>query len=196
MCEGNKIGGETRRMFFEQDGVKIVDITDTAEYRNAVRMYKANQPEGIKTLRKLLFDDDIPADEVDTSREEYMEKVGEFIDNNLKKADTQFAYEMFGHHGDIPVEDVDAQDKIVVVCDALKMFMLEKNRRYGNSALEPNQTFTKLSAGEQLNVRMDDKLNRIKNSDVERMNDHVDLLGYLILKCVDKGWFDFESLID
>lgn len=90
----------------------------------------------------------------------------------------------------------ETQEQIVQACDALKAFVIEKNRRYGNSALEPMQVFSKLSATEQINVRLDDKLMRIKNSKEERMNDHVDALGYLILKCVQKGWLDFSSLLD
>ena len=90
----------------------------------------------------------------------------------------------------------EALTDIIKVCDSLKEFLYEKNRRYGNSALEPVKTFSKVSTGEQINIRMDDKLSRIENSDEERMNDHVDLLGYLVLKCVDKGWLDFTELLD
>jgi hypothetical protein len=71
-----------------------------------------------------------------------------------------------------------------------------KNKRYGNSAIEPIQVFSNLPASEQINNRMDDKLLRIKNSDVERKNDFVDLAGYIELKCVEKGWLDFKDLLD
>ena len=87
-------------------------------------------------------------------------------------------------------------DKIILVCDALKAFLIEKNKRYGDSVLEPNNTFSKLSLGDQINIRMDDKLNRIKNSDKERMNDYVDLMGYMVFKCITKDWTNFDELID
>ena len=44
--------------------------------------------------------------------------------------------------------------------------------------------------------RLDDKLSRIKNSDEPMKNDVFDLIGYLILLCVKKGWTDFTELID
>jgi len=75
-------------------------------------------------------------------------------------------------------------------------FLMVKNKRYGNSAIEPIQVFSNLPASEQINNRMDDKLLRIKNSDVERKNDFVDLAGYIELKCVEKGWLDFKDLLD
>jgi hypothetical protein len=94
------------------------------------------------------------------------------------------------------IVSTDSMEDITKVCDCLKEFMLEKNRRYGNSALDPCDTFGKYSANDTINIYMNAKLKRIKNSDEERMNDHVDLLGYLVLKCVDKGWLDFTELLD
>jgi hypothetical protein len=47
-----------------------------------------------------------------------------------------------------------------------------------------------------MNNRMDDKLKRIKNSDEHRMNDFVDLAGYIVLKCLNNGWTNFEELLD
>jgi hypothetical protein len=85
---------------------------------------------------------------------------------------------------------------IELVCDSARQFLMEKNRRYGNSALEPIQTFSKLSAVEGILQRIDDKISRIKNSKELRKNDVVDLLGYLVLLCVIKGWTNFNDQID
>ena len=85
---------------------------------------------------------------------------------------------------------------ITQVCKALELFLLEKNKRYGNSALEPLRLFSKLEPGEQIAIRMDDKLSRIDNSSELRKNDVVDLMGYLVLLCVSKGWTDFTEMID
>lgn len=74
--------------------------------------------------------------------------------------------------------------------------LLYKNREYGNSALSPRRCASKLSANETINIYIDAKLQRIENAEYERMNDWVDLMGYTNLKCVNKGWTDFESLID
>ncbi len=87
-------------------------------------------------------------------------------------------------------------DKIKQTCDSLNRLLQEKNKRYGNSALEPLGVFNKKSASDGIMVRLDDKLMRVKNSNELRKNDVSDIMGYLILLCVDKGWNDFDDLID
>ena len=59
----------------------------------------------------------------------------------------------------------------------------EKNKAYGNSALEPAHIFSKLGACESLCSRIDDKLMRIKNKGIyDATEDTVkDLVGYLML---------------
>jgi hypothetical protein len=67
-------------------------------------------------------------------------------------------------------------------CDKLKHMLLDKNRKYGNSALEPKRIFSKADPIEQLKVRIDDKLSRIVAGTLGEDEDVVlDLLGYLIL---------------
>ena len=87
-------------------------------------------------------------------------------------------------------------DKISDLCDELKKFLLVKNERYGDSALKPIKIFSKGTPSDKIDTRMDDKLSRIIESDEQRMNDFVDLTGYLVLKCIDKGWTDFSELLD
>ena len=74
--------------------------------------------------------------------------------------------------------------------------VLEKNKRYGNSALNPLNIFSELSAEEGIRVRLDDKLSRIRNSAKLRKNDVADIMGYLILLSLSKNWEDFSDLID
>lgn len=74
--------------------------------------------------------------------------------------------------------------------------VLEKNKRYGDSALNPLRIFSQLSNEEGLKVRLDDKLSRIKNSHPLRKNDVADLIGYLILYSLSQKWEDFSDLID
>ena len=74
------------------------------------------------------------------------------------------------------------QGEIESMCDNLKAMLLEKNRKYGDSALNPCRVFSRANAVEQILVRIDDKLNRIRNRQNDEDEDVVmDLAGYLIL---------------
>ena len=60
--------------------------------------------------------------------------------------------------------------------------LIEKNRKYGDSALNPARIFSKASNIEQLYTRLDDKLSRIKNAQDDEDEDVIaDLIGYLVL---------------
>lgn len=82
-----------------------------------------------------------------------------------------------------PIADAKSpSDSIIAVCDSVKEMLLEKNRKYGNSALNPCRLFSKADSVEQLKVRIDDKINRIKNEQNDEDEDVVkDLIGYLVL---------------
>lgn len=69
-----------------------------------------------------------------------------------------------------------------LVLNDMRDFLIEKNKSYGNSAMNPIRVFSNASSMEQLNVRIDDKLSRIMNRK-EYLGDDTtkDLLGYLIL---------------
>ena len=78
----------------------------------------------------------------------------------------------------------ESEMKISGVCDDIKELLINKNRKYGNSALKPCRVFSKASAVEQLLVRIDEKLNRIMQGAGLLANDEDvvnDLIGYLIL---------------
>ena len=63
--------------------------------------------------------------------------------------------------------------------------LLQKNRKYGDSATNPLRVFSKLSALEGLRVRMDDKLSRVAAGAADDDEDPVlDLAGYCILYLV------------
>jgi hypothetical protein len=79
-------------------------------------------------------------------------------------------------------EITQTQTDICVVCDEIKELLLTKNRKYGDSALNPVRVFSKASSLEQLKVRIDDKLSRLKNAQDDEDEDVVtDLIGYLVL---------------
>ncbi len=67
-------------------------------------------------------------------------------------------------------------------CDGLKEMLLAKNRKYGNSALDPKRVFSKADAEEQLLVRIDDKISRVGQGEGDDEEDAIlDLAGYLVL---------------
>lgn len=74
----------------------------------------------------------------------------------------------------------DSQTKIQAECRRVEAILLDKNKQYGNSALEPMRIFSRANPEEQLLVRIDDKLSRLVNrTDPEDVI--LDLIGYLIL---------------
>jgi hypothetical protein len=75
-----------------------------------------------------------------------------------------------------------AHEEIKRVCDELAEFLIDKNKAYGNSALDPVRVFSKANNTEQLKVRIDDKLSRFaRGNEFPGDNDIDDLLGYLVL---------------
>ena len=74
-------------------------------------------------------------------------------------------------------------EQVSEVLIEIKELLIYKNKKYGNSALEPLGVFSQLSAKEGLLVRIDDKLKRIKNGSLEKDDEDVvnDLIGYLVL---------------
>lgn len=74
------------------------------------------------------------------------------------------------------------EDEIREECDTLADFLVEKNRKYGNSAVEPVRIFARSDVLEQLRVRIDDKLSRVKSAQLDDDEDVInDLIGYFIL---------------
>lgn len=80
------------------------------------------------------------------------------------------------------------QKLIADECGGLCAFLIEKNKKYGNSALEPMRVFSKAPVNEQLKVRADDKLARILRGDANLEDEDVlkDLAGYLVLMLVER----------
>jgi hypothetical protein len=105
-------------------------------------------------------------------------------------AHTELLYSAAGAEVEAPAasEATPTQAAIVAVCDGLKELLLEKNRAYGNSALDPVRIFSKASAEEQLLVRIDDKLSRLVRGHEYPGDDTIkDLAGYLVLLLVGRS---------
>lgn len=87
--------------------------------------------------------------------------------------------------GEFDLESIESL--IIRECNDLRDMLLEKNRLYGNSALDPKRIFSSADPIEQINVRIDDKLSRIESGQLDDTEDpEKDLNGYLILKRVAK----------
>ena len=79
------------------------------------------------------------------------------------------------------------QDLIRFECDAIRDMLVDKNRKYGNSAIHPMRGFSKADPMEQINTRLDDKLSRIASAQDDDTEDpEFDMIGYLILKRIAK----------
>ena len=85
-------------------------------------------------------------------------------------------------------EEFDNVKKAVIA--SIGNTLIEKNKRYGNAALEPINVFYKGNARDSILIRLDDKYSRILNSSELRVNDLYDMLGYLFLLCVQEGYCD------
>ena len=78
--------------------------------------------------------------------------------------------------------------EILAVVKNVAEILVDKNRKYGNAALQPKRIFSRSNLIEQLNIRIDDKLSRIANQQEDEDEDaELDLVGYLILKRVCKN---------
>ena len=76
--------------------------------------------------------------------------------------------------------------EILVQCLEIATLLLQKNISYGNSALDPIKVFaSNVDAGKQIDIKIDDKLSRIKRGSEFQGDDTIlDLTGYLVLKLI------------
>lgn len=84
------------------------------------------------------------------------------------------------------IKDVSTQApagrKILNECLDIAELLINKNKSYGSSYSHPINIFSKADPKEQINIRIDDKLNRIKKGSEYPSEDTIlDLIGYLIL---------------
>ena len=71
--------------------------------------------------------------------------------------------------------------KVQVILKELEDLLVSKNKKYGNSALEPIRIFSDASPIEQIKVRIDDKLSRMAAGTKDNEDTVQDLMGYLVL---------------
>mgnify|MGYP003109391539 FL=1 len=75
------------------------------------------------------------------------------------------------------------QNAIKWMCNDIRDLLIEKNKAYGNSAIDPENIFSKLDNAQAICARIDDKLARIKNRGLDDKTEDTldDLIGYLVL---------------
>lgn len=84
---------------------------------------------------------------------------------------------------------------IAATCDEVKEMLLEKNRKYGNSALNPLRLFSKADPIEQIRVRLDDKFSRLINMPEDENEDVIkDIIGYLVIYKIQQKRMKGEML--
>ena len=80
----------------------------------------------------------------------------------------------------------DTQVKLIDVLDGMKSLLLYKNRKYGDSAINPKKIFYKGDSTNSILIRLDDKIGRVMSNpdDRPRVNDVADIIGYCTLLLV------------
>lgn len=83
----------------------------------------------------------------------------------------------------------DTQQKLIDVLDGMKNLLLYKNRKYGDSAINPKKIFYKGDTTNSILIRLDDKIGRVMSNtdDKPRVNDVADIIGYCTLLLVSMG---------
>ena len=87
------------------------------------------------------------------------------------------------------IDYMKVKTKITKACDNIKALLIEKNEKYGDSALTPLGIFSKLNSAEAIKARIDDKLSRIANVGLNDATEDTldDLIGYLLLLKIANG---------
>ena len=83
---------------------------------------------------------------------------------------------------------MNTKDRIKQKCKEIEDLLIDKNKKYGDSALNPLNIFSACNASTSIKVRLDDKLKRIANAGlVEDTEDTlIDIAGYIILLMIAK----------
>lgn len=89
----------------------------------------------------------------------------------------------------------DSATKITETLDGIRDLLLEKNRAYGDSALDPVRVFSRANTVEQIKVRIDDKISRLaRGADTDKVPEDTvrDLIGYCVLLLIAEEENDYD----
>lgn len=82
------------------------------------------------------------------------------------------------------------------ILNSVAKVLIEKNRKYGNAALEPIGLFYKGDNTTSIIIRIDDKISRVKNAEELRKNDMFDLLGYSLLLGISQNYWNIPKYLE
>lgn len=84
---------------------------------------------------------------------------------------------------DINIMPLDFNTHLDMVANKVINLLKEKNKAYGNTALNPPKIFSNLDSTEAICARLDDKLSRIQNKGINDLTEDTvnDIIGYLFL---------------
>lgn len=79
------------------------------------------------------------------------------------------------------------EEEVRKVLMEVDQMLIDKNRKYGDSALNPVRLFSRAAPIEQLKVRLDDKLSRLRSGQTDDTEDvELDIMGYLVMLRIAK----------
>ena len=86
-------------------------------------------------------------------------------------------------------EGTPTQQKIKDILSGMTDLLLYKNKKYGDSAINPKKIFYKGDSTNSILIRLDDKIGRVMSNTEEkpRVNDVADIIGYCTLLLVSMG---------
>ena len=81
------------------------------------------------------------------------------------------------------------QQRIKEIMGSMTDLLIYKNRKYGDSAINPKKIFYKGDSTNSILIRLDDKLGRViaNPDDKPRINDVCDIIGYCTLLLISMG---------
>ena len=197
--------------YYIVDGGEDFIVLEHSENKSKIRIYETKSGDLFANFRNLLdiayFNYDLYLGDIEVLS--FLTRISEVIYNKDFQHFCNDYKNVKIHEGTQPniteinrdINLTDTQNKIKNLCDKISEILIYKNKMYGNSVLEPKQIFYKGGCVDNILMRLDDKIGRIANTsggNPIRVNDIVDIIGYLILLLIAKnvGYSDLEKLKD
>ena len=114
------------------------------------------------------------------------------VGSNIKQAKSEIeivSRNTFDPSSLSPWSETPTQQKIKDILSGMTDLLLYKNKKYGDSAINPKKIFYKGDSTNSILIRLDDKIGRVMSNTEEkpRVNDVADIIGYCTLLLVSMG---------